>query len=631
MQKVLWQQFHNLSKKTVCQSIVETIGKVFSVDLAILLTIDPLDGERQYFISCKSVDVFHEVKADYAFVGRSTFGCQGYEFFKQIALDTDNILIVDDTKTDWQWQEVAQSSLGKDGEEVRSLLAVPLTCQYGLKAYISLFSCQKLRIWQQEEISLVMMMAAQAGLAISQTYAYEDMKAFEELKALAKREVTINRITTVIRSSLEPQAIYNAIVRELGVALQVDGCALSLWTKSDRYTRCVAFYNPQENSIIPQETKDWQRSTLSLVPIAQNPLLQRLIEEQQPVCLCDLQQEQDLARFDLPWRSQSRALLIVPLIFDGEIIGSITLREADISRFWRNWEIELSQVVASHAAIAVEQARLYETTRRQAIQLQLSENRVKELNNYLTESVLKRFLPESIANRAATGKLALDLSPDPYLITVLFCDLVGFTKLSSQLEVDVLSELLNEYLEGMTQAIFDHSGTIDKFVGDGVMALFGAPEELSLCEQARKAIATAKAMYTYLVPLNQKWQKKGIWQAGAIPDLQLRCGIHQGRAVVGMFGGKQRKDYTAIGKVVNIAARLQQTAEPNCILFSETVFNCLENTDKLAIEPKSVQLKGIETDFLCYSFPITTHNQKLAMNPKRANKATKKSSKLKST
>jgi adenylate cyclase len=585
MQEVLWQQLNNLSAKTVCQSIVETIGKVFSVDLAILLTINPLDRERQYFISCKLADIFHY---------------QDYEFFKQIALDKDSILIVDDTTTDRQWQEVAQSNLAEDRGKVRSLLAVPLTCQYGLKAYVSLYSCRELRVWQQEEIGLVMMMAAQAGLAISQTYAYEDMKA------LARREATINRITTVIRSSLEPQAIYNAIVRELGIALQVDGCALSLWTKSDRYVRCVAFYNPQENRIIPQETKDWQRSTLSLVPIAQNPLLQRLLKEQQPVCLCDLQQEQNLARFDLPWRSQSRALLIVPLIFDGEIIGSITLREADSSRLWLNWEIELSQVVASHAAIAVEQARLYETTRRQAIQLQASENRVKQLNNYLTESVLKRFLPEVIANRAATGRLTLDLNPDPYLITVLFCDLVGFTKLSSQLEVDILSELLNEYLEGMTQAIFDHSGTIDKFVGDGVMALFGAPEELPLCEQAQRAIATAKAMYTYLVPLNQKWQAKGIWQAGAIPDLQLRCGIHQGRAVVGMFGGKQRKDYTAIGKVVNIAARLQQIAEPNCILFSETVFNCLENADKLAIEPKSVQLKGIEADFTCYSLFISS-------------------------
>ena len=275
-------------------------------------------------------------------------------------------------------------------------------------------------------------------------------------------------------------------------------------------------------------------------------------------------------------------------------------------RYWRNWEIELAQAVASQAAIAVAQAKLYETTKKQAIELQVSENRVKQLNNYLTESILKRFLPEAIVNKAATGKLALDLSPEPHLITVLFGDLVGFTSLSSQLEVDVLSELLNDYLEAMTQAIFDNSGTIDKFVGDGVMALFGAPEELSAEQQAEYALATAKAMSRYLIPLNQKWQAKKVWQAKKIPDLKLRCGIHQGRAVVGMFGGKQRKDYTAIGKVVNIAARLQQTANPNSILLSETVFNCLKTIDKTKIEPKLVQLKGIEPNFRSYSLSVDT-------------------------
>ncbi|VEP14057.1 Family 3 adenylate cyclase [Hyella patelloides LEGE 07179] len=583
MPKVLWEQFNNLSHKTVCQNIVDTIGRVFSVDLAILLTINPLNQERQHFITYKSAEIFSS---------------KDYEFFKQIALDTESVLVVNDINTDRQWQEKYQSNFTHHQGKVCSVLAVPLTCQHNFQAYISLYSCQKPRIWQQEDVGLAMMMAAQAGLAISQTYAYEDMKA------LAQREVTLNRITAVIRSSLEPQAIYNAIVTELGTTLEVDGCSLSLWTKNDRYMLCVGLYKSDESLIIPQETKNWQRSTISLVPIADNPLLQRLIKDREPVCLSDLQQEQDLARFDLPWRSQSRALLIVPLIFDGEIMGSITLRETNNSRHWRSSEIELAKAVASQAAIAVNQSRLYETSRRQAIQLQVSENKVKELNNYLTESILKRFLPEVIANQAATGMLTLDLSPEPHLITVLFCDLVGFTKLSSQLEVDILSELLNEYLEAMTQAIFDHSGTVDKFVGDGVMALFGAPEELPLCQQARRAIATAKTMQHYLLPINRKWRAKGVWQAGEIADLQLRCGIHQGRAVVGMFGGKQRKDYTAIGKVVNIAARLQQIASPNSILLSETVFNCLEKADRKETKAQYVKLKGIKPDFCCYSLSM---------------------------
>ena len=174
---------------------------------------------------------------------------------------------------------------------------------------------------------------------------------------------------------------------------------------------------------------------------------------------------------------------------------------------------------------------------------------------------------------------------------------MGFTNLSSQLGAIALAEILNEYLEAMTKAIFDRGGTIDKFLGDGVMAMFGAPESLTKEEQARRAIGTARNMYFYLEKLNERWQAKEI--AKYIPTLKMRCGIHQGKAVVGMFGGKQRKDYTAVGKVVNIAARLQTVAAPDRILISEPVANCLPNINWG--QSKSFQLKGIEGYFKAFS------------------------------
>ena len=219
------------------------------------------------------------------------------------------------------------------------------------------------------------------------------------------------------------------------------------------------------------------------------------------------------------------------------------------------------------------------------------------MNNYLTESVLKRFLPEIIVNKAATGKLSLDLTPEPRCVTILFCDLVGFTNLSSRLGVLTLAEILNEYLEAMTKAVFDRGGTVDKFLGDGVMAMFGAPERLSYPEQAKRAIATAQTMYFYLQKLNERWQQKATANS-QIPTLKMRCGIHQGKAVVGMFGGKQRKDYTAVGKTVNIASRLESVAEPNSILISESVADCLENVNWGT--GKNFQLKGIEKDFVAF-------------------------------
>ncbi len=605
----------NLSWENVCQSIVDTIGKILRVDIVILFCDD---REKIWSESIDEEGVFTEWSQKYFVYQKSTPQPLEPEILKLTVQSTEEITVIDDLTTDGTWQEKCQGNLELDSAykqaNIRSSISIPLVSQDNLLVILTLHHCNQARSWQTEELNLAIMMANQAiyvgrtniakSRAVKKEAALPQIEAYEKMRALAQREATINRITKAIHSSLEPQVIFNTIVQELGQALQVDSCALSLWTKRDIFVKCVALYNPEEIRAIPQETRSWQRTTISLVPIAENPILQKLLTTKQTVHLEDLTQNQDLARHELPWHSTSIALLVVPLMMDGEIMGSLTLRQSKQARVWSKSEIELAEVVSAQAAIAVQQARLYETTRRQAQQLEASEQRVKQLNSYLTESILKRFLPEAIVNKAAIGQLALDLSPEPYRVTILFCDLVGFTHLCSQLESSVLSELLNDYLEAMTADIFRRGGTVDKFIGDGIMALFGAPEELSRREQALKSIYTAKAMQNSLVKLNEKWKTKKVLDHGNIPYLKLRCGIHQGLAVVGMFGGKQRKDYTAIGKAVNIADRLQEAAHPNSILVSEAVLNCLTAPELKAINPQLVHPKSVNYNFLCYSIPI---------------------------
>jgi signal transduction histidine kinase/class 3 adenylate cyclase len=230
---------------------------------------------------------------------------------------------------------------------------------------------------------------------------------------------------------------------------------------------------------------------------------------------------------------------------------------------------------------------------RNLLALKANERRVAELNTYLTESVLKRFLPPQLVKKAARGELALDLRPEPRLVTVLFSDIIGFTQLSNTLRSRRVAELLNEYLSEMTRVIFDHGGTVDKFMGDAILALFGAPEELTPNEQVKRAIAAARQMYQALDRLNAKWQTQGISR------VQFRCGIHQGTAVVGMFGGDERTDYTAIGPSVNIAARIQEAAEPNCILVSAAVADYLEEDMITKFSP--LELRGVDETVLTFA------------------------------
>jgi GAF domain-containing protein/DNA-binding response OmpR family regulator len=232
---------------------------------------------------------------------------------------------------------------------------------------------------------------------------------------------------------------------------------------------------------------------------------------------------------------------------------------------------------------------------RNLLALKENERRVAELNTYLTESVLRRFLPPALVQKAAKGELALDLRPEPRMITVLFSDIIGFTQLSNTLRSRRVSELLNEYLTEMTHAIFDNGGTVDKFMGDAILAIFGAPEEISPNEQVRRAIAAARQMYRSLAKLNERWTAQGISQ------VQFRCGIHQGTAVVGMFGGSERADYTAIGPSVNIAARIQEAAEPNSILVSAAVADYLELEEDAITKFSPLQLKGVDETVLTFS------------------------------
>ena len=236
---------------------------------------------------------------------------------------------------------------------------------------------------------------------------------------------------------------------------------------------------------------------------------------------------------------------------------------------------------------------------RNLLALKENERRVVELNTYLTESVLKRFLPPALVQKAATGNLVLDLQPEPRLITVLFSDIVGFTQLANTLRSRRVAELLNEYLEEMTRAVFDNGGTVDKFMGDAILALFGAPEELTPNEQVRRAIGTARGMLRGLERLNRRWQEQGLFDTHKRNAVEFRCGIHQGTAVVGMFGGVDRADYTAIGPSVNIAARLQQVAAPGTILVSAAVADYLQEDE--IVKHSLLELKGIDETVLTFA------------------------------
>jgi adenylate cyclase len=209
------------------------------------------------------------------------------------------------------------------------------------------------------------------------------------------------------------------------------------------------------------------------------------------------------------------------------------------------------------------------------------------------KSAFARYVSIQVMEKILTSGKSVHLSGDRRRISVLFCDIRGFSTLSENMRPEKVVELLNEYFERMVDVVFRNHGTLDKFMGDGMMVIFGAPEDDPYQEE--HALKTAIEMRGELRALAEKWQRDGI-------RLEIGIGINTGPAVVGNIGSSKRMEYTAIGDTVNLASRLESaTKELGVgILVSEYTYHAVRGTFKF--KPMgSVQVRGRVEPVLTYS------------------------------
>jgi class 3 adenylate cyclase len=197
---------------------------------------------------------------------------------------------------------------------------------------------------------------------------------------------------------------------------------------------------------------------------------------------------------------------------------------------------------------------------------------IHNLNEHIENHALERFLPPALVHEVAAGRLQLDERPNTRLVTILAADIVSFTQGTESLGSERIARILNQFMVTMSDVIFEHQGTIDKFIGDGVLAIFGAPLDMDAETQALQASRCAQAMIKALDGLNQELLPGFGWK------LRLRIGMHQGVALVGSFGTRQRSDYGAIGDAVHIASRVQTVAGPNEVLLTTSVKQHLDSS-----------------------------------------------------
>ena len=213
---------------------------------------------------------------------------------------------------------------------------------------------------------------------------------------------------------------------------------------------------------------------------------------------------------------------------------------------------------------------------------------------------LAKYLSPQIHEQIFSGKQNAEVKSNRKKLTVFFSDIVGFTSISDELESEEITNLLNFYLNEMSNIALEYGGTIDKYIGDAVMIFFGDPDSLGVEQDARKCVEMAVSMQKKMNELIGYWGKG----FGLKNDLQIRIGINTGFCTVGNFGSDDRLDYTAVGATVNLASRLEGAAAPGSILVSEDTFLLVKSLFSFK-EPREIDVKGLLRKIKLYEVEFT--------------------------
>ncbi len=240
-----------------------------------------------------------------------------------------------------------------------------------------------------------------------------------------------------------------------------------------------------------------------------------------------------------------RSTICAPLITESNVHGVLYADRLDPFATFSSDHLELISAVAAQTAVTVETVKAHKRLAREEV----------ARANY------SRFMPEYVVKQLLDNPGSFKLGGVNQTITVLFADIRGFTAFSEKENPEKVVTLLNRYFSLMTEIIFENGGTLDKFIGDGLMALFGAPNASP--EDALNAVKAAVTMQKRLIKLNEELRAEGFGQ------ISMGIGLHTGEATIGYIGSEKRSEYTAIGDTVNLASRLESNAGGGQILMSE--------------------------------------------------------------
>ena len=335
---------------------------------------------------------------------------------------------------------------------------------------------------------------------------------------------------------------------------------------------------------------DTQRTTPGAMATAQDAplsILNYVLQSKKTVRLDNASDENRFDRDPYLRGRRTKSVLCLPVQRADQISGRVYLENDLATGAFPRERSGIVEMLAAQTAISLENAKLYDDLERKIAE------RTQELSSKsnalaAVANKLSKYLSPQVYRSLFDQEQEVRLRSERKTLTIFFSDLVGFTEIAEHMDSMTLKTILNQYLSEMSDIALAHGATIDKFVGDAIVAFFGDPESRGAQQDAVACVEMALAMRTGLAKLQDVWRAQNLGFA-----LECRMGIHTGSCVVGNFGSNARMDYTVIGRAVNLAARLEAAADPGGILISQATHNLVSARIACAARGE-MRLRGID-------------------------------------
>ncbi len=296
-------------------------------------------------------------------------------------------------------------------------------------------------------------------------------------------------------------------------------------------------------------------------------VMDRVLNERMSLLSFDAQGDERLKSSQSIIMQNIHSVMCAPLLGKNGVLGVVYVDCLQIIQTFKEDDLELLNALAAETAIAVDNAITHEQLVREA----------------LARATYGRFMPKHVVDAILANPDQISMGGSNALVTMLFSDVRGFTSMSENLPPETVVQMLNEYFGDMAPIVFEYQGLLDKYIGDGLMALFGVPYQNE--KSATNAVAAAVTMQRQMEKVNKELTNRGL------AEIAIGIGINTGTVTVGYIGSEERTDYTAIGDAVNLAARLEKEAGRGQIIISYSTLEAIG--DGFPVKPKGeVLVKG---------------------------------------